>query len=321
MIYNNMHYFRMQFSLKSVKKQATPNSLKANAFASLEETESVSTSSYSSKPIDYLQIRTELEKARAIPVDSSGPELTEQAERTAALRRREEAMGKVSEQPSSRISSTVNLKQSGLVIINEPSAQKAESKHIARMVETAQVNEKFKNLLKMKTAEREKVQAEAEFGARPQEFVTSSYLKQREESLRLERELENRESDLKKRDVSNMFREMLESGNYARSHFVDTNAVKNPQENILDKVVVEVPDFDERLAEKILKTVVPEDAKEVARALEQQARDEALRIVSQLDQLADRTDVVDREETILSAKERYLQRKRQRIHQNSSEET
>lgn len=329
----------MQFSLKG--KLNPPKPISQNVFKDSDDEgiktfpSGVASVSSSSKPIDYLQIRAEMEKARTAglvaPVDTSVQELSEKEERAIALKRREEVMGKSSSWSTSTISSTVNLKQAGLVIINTANrpgvtGDKPEPKHIARMVETAQVNEKFKDLLKMKTAEREKVQAESEFGARPEEFVTSSYLKKREENLRLERELEARESESKKRDVSNMFKEMLGSGQYARTQYVDSTACVNKKGDarLLEKITVDQDEQQLRLAEKVLREVVPEDSKEVAKALERQAREEALRIVSQLDNLMETTgngdmgDDVKEEAAIVSAKQRYMQRKKQRLENNST---
>lgn len=308
-----------QFSLKGGLKKFAP---KSNAFESADDEES-QLASPSQKPLDYLQIKVDMEKSSRPDLDT-GPELTEKEERAKALKRREDAIQSKPAGPMA-ISSTVNLKQAGLVVLSEKSSkEKSESKHIARMVETAQVNEKFKNLLKMKTAQRELSQAESELGARPQEFLTASYLKQREENLRLERELEAGESQRKKRDVSNLFREMLGSGHYSRTQFVDPSTATEPSRggatDLLQRISQgdDIHELDPLFAEKVLRRVVPEDAKEVSQALEQQAREEALRIVNQLDKLAQDTEQIERDETILSAKERYMLRKKQRIHNSSS---
>ena len=300
----------MNFSLK----KAVPKKAAVRAFdEGSDKDESEPTSQISSKPIDYLFLRAEMEKNRHAVAEEASEEIDERKERDALLRRREETMaGGLSY--DKRTTASVDTSQAGLVIIREPTTERGEAKHISRMVETAQVNEKFKNLLRMKIADREKDKAELEFGVRPEEIVTKAYLKQKEESLRLERELEASES--KKKDLSNMFREMLESGSYARSKFVDTAAQEHKvEESLLSRITAkqDQPEVSGEMVKKVLEKIVPESTKEVTRAVEEQARQEAFKIVEQLDKLEGAQDEEDREEARMSAKERYLQRKKQRL--------
>ena len=310
----------MNFSFKGAPKKKQQVAL--NPFETAEEAVS---ESVSQKPIDYLQLKVLMEAAQvkaaageADPEDQS-IEIEEKThkEREAITKRREEILGsRRSVVETKSIGSTADMKQAGLVMVNpakDPSVR-GEAKHIQRMVETAHVNEKFKNLLRIKTAERDKDKAEAEFGERPQEFVTSAYLKQKEESLRLERELEA--SERQKKDMSIMFREMLGSGQYARSKFVDPAA--EPAVASADKpVVVAQSTIDpvepsKELTKKVLEKLVSEESKEVTRAIQEKARQEGFRIVDQIEQLVEHDGDESREEARLSAKERYLQRKRQR---------
>jgi hypothetical protein len=199
----------------------------------------------------------------------------------------------------------VDTKQAGLVILGDPNLQRGEAKHINRMRETAQVNETFKNLMRIKIADREKSKAEEEFGSRPEEVVTKAYLEKKEESLRLEQEL--LASETTKKDMTNLFRDMLDSGQYARTNLETTKQQVKP--SLLDKIskppAAEAVDTS---IKKVMEKIVPESAKEVSRAVEQQAKLEAVRIIEQLDQIEE-----DRDQVRLSAKERYLARKKQRV--------
>jgi hypothetical protein len=297
----------MNFSFK----KAAPKRAAVKAF---DEDSDKEESLDNSKPIDYVYLRGEMEKNRNFG-EEVNEEIDQHKEREALVRRREDTLaGGLNYDKRTTSSSAVDTSQAGLVIIREPATERGEAKHISRMVETAQVNEKFKNLLRIKIAEREKDKAESEFGVRPEEIVTKAYLKQKEESLRLERELEASES--KKKDLSNMFREMLESGSYARSKFVDIAAQEHKvEESLLSRITAkeEQHEVSEAMVKKVLEKIVPESSKEVTRAVEEQARQEAFKIVEQLDKLEGAQDNEDREEARISAKERYLERKKQRL--------
>ena len=306
----------MNFSLKSnVRKTAVRQLFESN------EEVVPRTEENSSKPIDYLKLREEMTKQqqqRESAVGGQSEDLVEtiddaRKEREALLRRRDEAMlGKKEESSRSTESAPVNLQQAGLVVLGQ--VQRSESRHISRMVETAQVNAKFKNLMKMKRADREKDKCEAEFGERPEEIVTKAYLKQKEESLRLEKELEASES--KKRDMTNMFREMLESGSYARSKYVDAKSEGVETMSLLARITEPVQregDVKVQLVEKVLEKIVTQETKEAVKAVEQQAKLDALKIIQQIDMLEGGEDELDREEARMSAKERYLQRKKLKL--------
>jgi hypothetical protein len=305
--------YRMNFSLKTtVKKKGKPA---ANLFASEEDEKDVPVAP-TDKPIDYLHLREEMAKRGTQSDDKHqdvGSELVdEKKEREALLRRRGETISGITK---TSIHSTVDLQQAGLVVVGSgPVGVRGEAKHIARMQETAQVNEKFKNLLKMKTAEREKDKIEAEFGTRPEEIVTKAYLKQKEESLRLERELAASETG--KRDLTNMFREMLDSGSYARSKFVDPKAENRTEVSLLEKIrepELKPIEVTKETVKKVMDKVVPESTKETARAVQEQAKLEALKIVQQIELLEGAEEQEDKEQARLSAKERYLERKRRKL--------
>jgi hypothetical protein len=309
----------MNFSFTGKRhiKPSTPGAAAVNPFADQEEERKAEPPT--SKPLDYLKIKFYHERKTATEDNTASVSLEETIEkdREYALKRREEIL---SRKPKAVLSSsTADLKQSGLVILHpeKDPGVRGESKHISRMVETSQVNDRFKNLLKMKTAEREKEKAEAEFGQRPDEFVTKAYLKQKEENLRLEKELEAREST--KKDLTNMFREMLGSGSYARTNVVDTTKESHStsvSSEILGRIAGTTEDKSlepsKELVEKVLSKLVPESAEEVQRAIHQQAKQEALRIVQQIEHLVDQEDEEDKQLARQSAKERYLARKRQR---------
>lgn len=299
----------MNFSFK----KTTPKRAEVKAFDEVSDKEE--SQQDKSKPIDYVYLRGEVEKNRHVHSEEVNEEIDEHKEREALVRRSEDALsGGLYYDKRTASSSSVDTSQAGLVIIKEPVIERGEAKHISRMVETAQVNEKFKNLLKMKIAQREKDKAESEFGVKPEEIITKAYLKQKEESIRLERELEASES--KKKDLSNMFREMLESGSYARSKFVDIAAQEHKmEESLLSRITAkeEQHEVSQEMVKKILEKIVPESSKEVTRAVEEQARQEAFKIVDQLDKLEGAHDDEDRQEARISAKERYLKRKKQRL--------
>lgn len=319
----------MNFSFKSTSAKK-PGTKAVNPFASQEEEPEIPQPSQL-KPLHYLKIRTEMVKATQAVDEEPEVSLEERTRNELeAAKKRRELLGLSSSSSSQPVSekftgeSTANLKQAGLVILDaskDPTI-KAESKHIARMVETAEVNDKFKNLLKMKTAQREKDKAESEFGARPEEFITTAYLKQKEESLRLEKELEARESSAKKRDVASMFKEMLDSGSYARTHYSDSTKQAGTDESvskdILSKIVkpaeATVAPTTEQV-QKVLSKVVPESAAEVTKIIHEKAKEEALKIIQQIDLLGVDEDEnhATRDESRMSAKERYLQRKRRKI--------
>ena len=167
---------------------------------------------------------------------------------------------------------TPSTKVAGLVMMDpskDPSV-KGVSKHIARMKETSEVNEKFKNLLKVKVADREKAKAEEEFGQAPEEFITGAYLKQKQQSLELEKQLE------------------------ANQPLPEVTSVAPP----------EIP---AGLVKRVLDKIVPESSAEVAKAIEERAKLNVLKIV---EQIAAIPDLEDREEIRMNAKERYLERKR-----------
>ena len=313
-----------QFKAGVAKKAAAKPNAFQTAFSAEDESDSASSQVAKGKPIDYLQLKVAMETKAAtesqLPSEKVEIEERADAEREAILKRRQEILGGRPESEPKSVS-TVDLKQAGLVMVNPPkdASVKSEAKHIQRMVETAQVNEKFKNLLKMKVAERDKDKAEAEFGERPQEFVTAAYRKQKEESLRLERELEA--SETQKRDMSNLFREMLGSGQYARTKF-DTTVEKASTDKPLvveANVPAERAEPSEALVKKVLEKVVSEDSKEITRAIHEKARLEAFRIVDQIEQLVENDEEGSKEEARISAKERYLQRKRQRLNQEEND--
>lgn len=304
---------KMNFSLKTtVKKIGKPAS---NLFSAEPENDEIPAAA-SDKPIDYLHLREEMMKRSQQPVHSQPEErideVDEKKEREALLRRREETISGISK---TSVSSSVDLQQAGLVVVGSgPVGVRGQAKHIARMQETAQVNEKFKNLMKMKTAEREKDKIESEFGSRPEEIVTKAYLKQKEESLRLERELAASETG--KRDLKNMFREMLDSGSYARTKFVDPTAEHRTEKSLLEKIQepqLRPVEVTHETVQKVMEKVVPESTKETARAVQEQAKLEALKIVQRIELLEGPEHEEDKEQARLSAKERYLQRKRQKL--------
>ena len=320
---------RMNFSFKSTgaKKLGTKA---VNPFANQDQEPEIPQPNQL-KPLHYLKIRTEMVKSTLAGDEEAEVSLEERTrDELVAAKKRRELLGLSSSSSSQPVSekftgeSTANLKQAGLVILDASKdfSVKAESKHIARMVETAEVNDKFKNLLKMKTAQREKDKAESEFGARPEEFITTAYLKQKQESLRLEKELEARESSEKKRDIANMFKEMLDSGSYARTHYADSTKQAGTGESvskdILSKIVKSAEATVAPTAEqvqKVLSKVLPESSAEVTKIIHEKAKEEALKIIQQIDQLGvdEDEDHASRGESRMSAKERYLQRKRRKI--------
>ncbi len=301
----------MNFSLKPIGLKK-PSSKPLFAAEDEDQVEPTADSESAKNPIDYLHLREEMAKRQAQgsakPPDDVDLNSDERKEREALVRRRDEAItGRPIEKIGSK--SSADVEKAGLVVFGD--VQRGQSKHINRMVETAQVNEKFKNLLKIKISEREKDKAETEFGERPEEIITKAYLKQKEESLRLERELEASES--KKRDMTSMFREMLESGSYARSNFQDTHSVKIEEKSLLQKISETPSEVEPETVKRILEKVVTEESKQVVRAVEQHAKVEALKIIQQIESLEGDDEGGDREQSRLSAKERYLQRKRQKM--------
>jgi hypothetical protein len=211
-------------------------------------------------------------------------------------------LGRSSEERSMK---TESLTRPGLVLTTKDMSRRGESKHIQRMMETSEVNEKFKNLLRMKVSEKEKLRAEEEFGQRPEEFITSAYIKKREESLQLEKELEGKES--KSRDIKNLFKEMLESGAYARSNYTSPPKPLVPTKpESLAPAAIPIT-----VVKTVLEKVVPQSSREVASLIEEKAKMEAFKIVEQLE--ANGGDEVDREQARLSARERYMQRKKQKL--------
>lgn len=206
---------------------------------------------------------------------------------------------------------TPSTKVAGLVMMDpskDPSV-KGVSKHIARMKETSEVNEKFKNLLKVKVADREKAKAEEEFGQAPEEFITGAYLKQKQQSLELEKQLEANESQTKKKDVANLFKELLGSGSYARTNFQQPKDQESskPTQPLPEVTSVAPPEIPAGLVKRVLDKIVPESSAEVAKAIEERAKLNVLKIV---EQIAAIPDLEDREEIRMNAKERYLERKR-----------
>ncbi len=213
--------------------------------------------------------------------------------------------------------SVANTNTAGLVIMNpnkDPSV-KGPSKHIQKMVETSQVNDKFRNLLKVRIADKEKQKAEIEFGSKPEEFLTSAYMKKREESIKLGQELEAQESASSKRDVTNMFRQMLGSGQYTRSNYTpvadqkDLNIAASSAREINRERPLDKADVSRDMVTKVLSKVVPESAENVAKAIERRVHMDTFRIMEQIDKV----ESVDRTEAIKIAKERYLERKRQKL--------
>jgi len=279
-----------------------------------------------SKPFDYVKARIESQQRQAAleaaegkwvvgdDMEKESPSIKASAPTSlgpAAIAARNSGKSETS-------SSTKSLTRAGLVLTNEnPSAggnRKGESKHIQRMVETSQVNEKFKNLLRIKISEKEKVKAEEEFGQRPEEFITSAYNKKREESLALEKELEAKESMNAKRDMKNLFKEMLDSGSYARSNYVEPRKVggNDAEAKVISPdayLSAASTELAPEMVKKVLEKIVPESTREVASLVEEQARMDVLKIVQQLDI----QESEDREEARMSAKERYLMRKKQRL--------
>jgi hypothetical protein len=270
------------------------------------------------QPLDYVKARLESEQRRAaLAAAESRYEVNAEVEdegEISSVDRIGIPLGPVGVGVKSLTSSTERKSESisrpGLVKLNEePRTGPKNVKHIQRMVETSQVNEKFKNLLKMKMAEKDKVKAEEEFGSKPEEFITSAYQKQREESLALEKELEAKESSFKKRDMTNLFREMLDSGSYARSNFQENKIVEEPRKSV-DKLKVEVKSDS---VQRVLDKVVSEESKEVVKAIEQRTKLDVLKIVQQVEEIVgNEDDEGEIQARRMSAKERFLERKRQR---------
>ena len=200
------------------------------------------------------------------------------------------------------------VSQPGLVMMDptkDPTIRR-EAKHIAKMKETSQVNETFKNLLKVKIADREKILATDEFGSAPEEIITGAYRKQKEASLQLEKELVNKEGG--KSNVSNLFREMLGSGSYSRTNYHQPQDVLKPTTTIMPgpEPIVKNEANELEITKKILEKIGP--TPEVTRAINERAKLDVLKIVEQISHLED-----NRAETRLSAKERYLARKKAKI--------
>ena len=328
-----MHFLVMSFSF-SLKPGGPIGSRQkiSNPFGDTEEESQTSESNQ--KPLDYVKARIESEQRRVALAaavarhanfegdeDESGePESVDRSGvplGPAAVAARGGSSTSSFEKNATGVSA---ISRPGLVLLgDQKSDHQKTSKHIQRMVETSQVNEKFKNLLKIKIAEKEKVKAEEEYGSKPEEFVTSAYLKQRQESLALERELEAKESNMKKRDMTNLFREMLDSGSYARSNFhevkTDVGAIKVDRSVGLTESAQKAEITPEQV-QKILDKVVPEESKEISKAIEKRTRIDVMKIVQQVEEIVGNEGGEEEvEERRMSAKQRYLERKRQKLNE------
>ena len=256
----------------------------------------------STQPFDYVKAAIESQQRHAA-ILASRPETMEESIPIPLAPGQPLGPAAVAAMRVGSSSSTASTQQadtskSGLVILGEPITG-SSSKHISKMVETSEVNAKFKNLLKIKIADREKDKAQIEFGQRPEEFITSNYVRQKQESLQLEIELKARESG-GNRDVQNLFKDMLESGSYARSNYVTEKKItKLENQPVINPSTQQV--------KHVLSKIVPQDAHEVTRAMEERARLEAMKIIERIQE----NDI--RDESRISAKEKYLQRKRQRL--------
>ena len=333
----------MNFSFSKTKfignrKQAEPvAATPTNPFGADEESGDEETTS--SKPLDYVKAMIESEQRRAALAAAEA-----RHEAAASFRDDDEGgddnkstlpdrtgvpLGPLGEALKGNNNTTtshtrgqdsVPSSRPGLVVMGQVGSNR-ESKHIQRMVETSQVNEKFKNLLKIKIADKEKAKAEEEFGSRPEEIVTSAYVKQRQESLALEKELEAKESNMKKKDMTNMFREMLESGSYARTNYHEPSVRSETSVGQSDlnksRGKMESVQVSEELVKKVLDKVVSEETKEVAKAIEARTRMDVMKIVQQVEEIVGNDDQLeeDAETRRMSAKERYLARKRQKMNE------
>ena len=207
MAFNDGHAFSLvmnfSFSLKpGVRPVGSLRKKNDNPFGDIDDDNSQPAES-SQKPLDYVKAKLESEQRRAAlaAAEARHEEYVEQEEEIGGdkiVDRTDMPLGPaaVAARGSSSLSierkaaSVAAVSRPGLVKLAEPkSAEERNPKHIQRMVETSQVNEKFKNLLKIKIAEKDKAKAEEEFGTKPEEFVTLAYLKQRQESLALEQDL------------------------------------------------------------------------------------------------------------------------------------
>ena len=118
--------------------------------------------------------------------------------------------------------------------------------------------------------------------------------------------------------MTNLFREMLDSGSYARTNFHDPN-IKLETVNKVEKTV----DLDHQgkaievspeLVQKVLDKVVPEESKAVTKAIEERTRIDVMKIVQQVEDIVgNEGGEEETEERRMNARERYLQRKRQKL--------
>ena len=279
----------MNFSFSTKK-----TSVSVNPFGEDEEVPKETTAA----PTDYLKARMDALRSVAGAARVAGPVGGPVAGPVTGP-----AVGPLGSVSNPTISTKPDVSNPGLVMMGDPTI--GVSKHINRMKETAQVNEKFKTLLAVKTADREKRNLQVEFGSAPEEFITSAYRKQKEASLALEKELEQSESG---GDVAKFYKQMLQSGNYARSNFTQVEDVAQKAElpDLIPPVSVAVADV-----EKVLSKIVPESATQVVKEIKSRAKTDALKIVEQIANQFEESE--DPEERRKLAKQKYLERKRAKL--------
>ncbi|KAF4724314.1 hypothetical protein FOZ62_027532 [Perkinsus olseni] len=236
------------------------------------------------------------------------------------------------------LSPTKALNRPGLVHVTKEGALHAQdafknkhSKHMDHILLTADHRAKETDLIKMKFNRKEREKAKDEIGDEGEAFVTGAYIKKQEELKRFEERLkeESKEQEGEQRSSQNFLRNLLSSGRFARSNAnegirekadeedqekaaaLDDKESEKKEEEKKEGVLKEVEESGEVKLDAIPKVLphhIPKDRSGAIMGTDEQLAKQTMQ-ANMKNAMSAGSNLEDR---VMSAKERYLARKRRK---------
>ncbi|KAF4746771.1 hypothetical protein FOZ62_020403 [Perkinsus olseni] len=243
------------------------------------------------------------------------------------------------------LSPTEALNRPGLVHVTKEGALHAQdafknkhSKHMDHILLTADHRAKETDLIKMKFNRKEREKAKDEIGDEGEAFVTGAYIKKQEELKRFEERLkeESKEQEGEQRSSQNFLRNLLSSGRFARSNanegirekadeedqekaaaLDDKEESEKKEEKKKEGVLKEVEESGEVKLDAIPKVLphhIPKDRSGAIMGTDEQLAKQTMQAnMKALEQVENAMSAGSNlEDRVMSAKERYLARKRRK---------
>ncbi|KAF4676663.1 hypothetical protein FOL47_005614 [Perkinsus chesapeaki] len=254
------------------------------------------------------------------------------------------------------LSPTKALNRPGLVHVTKEGALHAQdafknkhSRHMEHILLTADHRAKETDLIKMKFNRKEREKAKEEIGDEGEAFVTGAYIKKQEELKRFEERLkmESKEQEGEQRSSQNFLRNLLSSGRFARSNANEADREKADEEDqekaealddtdkgakskgnktkeqgVLKEVEEEGGKVKLDAIPKVLPSYIPKDRSGAIMGSEEQLAKQTLQAnMKALEQVESAMSAESNlEDRVMSAKERYLARKKRKLEADKSTE-